>query len=169
MKWKLLPLLIFSCGVFGQSVELSKQLSLIKDLLPQSTRMGILYDPSNTELPNQIDLAAQENGLMAIKASVQNIREVSEALRAIKKYEVDFILIIDGTNVGTRSFIRFVVRQSARSDTPVFSNSDKAPKAGAVGWITKNNNIWQIRLNGAVLGRYNLTVPENHARFPIEG
>jgi hypothetical protein len=165
---KLIPLLLFTTAVFGQTTELSRQIALIKELAPDFTRFGILYNPSMSNVDNEIQQVTMETGVMAIKSPVKSIREISDAVRALAKYDVNFIFLYEDKIVTGPNSIKFVVKQTVRKQIPVFTTAEDGFKGGAFGRPVKDGDNWILKINSKVLSLFTIKVPENNIHFVIE-
>jgi len=164
---KAVAILIFSSMAFAQHPELSEQFRLILSLLPSSTRVGIVYNPSDETALTAVEKAAQDSGIRAYTVEVKTIRDISTAVRSLSQYDVDFVFLMEDRSVTGTNAIRFVVKQVSKSKTPVFTTSDNAFKGNAFGWLVQNGSSWKIKINGKTLSDFDITVPEGN-QFSIE-
>jgi putative ABC transport system substrate-binding protein len=160
--------LVGSGNLLAQEYDLAAQLRIIKDLIPNSTRLGVLYNPGRPNIDALISNASQDTGLVVVKSPVENTRDMTNAVRSLSKYDVDFIFMIEDKTVTGVGAIKFVVKQTMRKKIPVFTISANAFKGGAYGWIVENGSSWRIKINGSVQERFDITVPDNSALFTIE-
>lgn len=162
-----LLLMLSTLPTLAQTYDLAGQLRVIKDLIPASSRLGMLYNPSRPNIEALISNASQDTGLVVVKSPVKSARDMTAAIRSLSKYEVDFIFMIDDKTVtGTRT-IKFVVKQTMRRKIPVFTVSPNAFEGGAYGWLVENGSSWRIKINGKVQDRFDISIPEN-ANFVVE-
>ena len=166
---KLMPILIMlgSTSAFAQTYDLAGQLRIIKDLIPGSAKMGMLYNPTRPNVDALITNASQETGMSVIKAPVATARDMTNALRSLAKYDVDFIFMIEDKTVTGPQTIKFVVKQTMSKKIPVFTTSPNSFKGGGYGWLVENGSAWQIKINGNVRDRFDITIPED-GRFVVE-
>jgi len=156
-----------SLSVSAQTYDLAGQLRVIKDLLPTSSRLGMLYNPSRPNIDALISNASQETGLVVVKSPVKTARDMTPAIRGLARHEVDFIFMIEDKTVTGSQAIKFVVKQTMRKKVPVFTISPNAFKGGAFGWLVENGSSWRIKINGKVRDRFDITIPDN-ANFVVE-
>ncbi len=161
-------LLLGSSLASAQEYELAAQIRIVKDLLPHSTRLGILYNPARPNIDALISNASQDTGLLMVKSPVRNTRDMTNAVRSLAKYQVDFIFLVEDKTVTGTSSIKFVVKQTMRRKIPVFSTSANAFSGGAFGWVVADGSSWRIKINGNVSSRFEVAIPENSALFTIE-
>ncbi len=168
---KKLTLLFFAFGTLNamaQTYDLAGQLRIIRDLLPNSARLGMLYNPSRPNIEALISNASQDTGLVIIKSPVANARDMTNAVRALTKYNVDFIFMIDDKVITGAQTIKFVVKQTMNEKVPVFTTSENAFPGGAFGWLIENGSSWRIKINGNIRDKFNITIPNDTSKFVIE-
>jgi ABC-type uncharacterized transport system substrate-binding protein len=163
----LLTFTVTTTGPNVQQYDLAAQFRIIKDLMPESTRLGILFNPRQPNIEALISNASTDTGFVVIKAPIARSREMTAAVRSLVRYDVDFIYMVEDRTVTGTSSIRFVVRQSSGDRIPVFTMSPNAFKGNAFGWIVPNGSSWRIKINGKTVGDYDVDVPDN-ALFSIE-
>jgi len=163
---KILPFLLFSILAFSQA-DLAQQTKIIKELIPNATRVGLVYNPS-TNIDSYIQEIVAETGVRVVKAPVTSIREVSQAVRSLDRYDVNFILLLEERTVTSNNSIKFVVKQTVKKKIPVFTTAGNALSAGAYGQLVQEGGYWRIKINGKVAGRFDITVPEGNDKFTIE-
>ncbi len=166
MVRKLLPLLLFTTLAFAQS-DLAQQTKIIKELMPDATRVGLVYSPS-VDVDIFISEIVAETGIRVVKAPVQSIREVSQAIRSLDRYEVNFILLLEERIVTSNNSIKFVVKQTVKKKIPVFTTAGNALNAGAYGQLVQEAGSWRIKINGKVASRFDIVIPEGSDKFTIE-
>lgn len=168
LKSSILGLLAFAAlSSFGQNSDLTGQFQVVKDLIPASTRLGVLYNPGTPNIEALISNASASSGLLAVKAPVKSARDMTPAIRSLAKYKVDFIIMIDDKTVTGAQSIKFVVKQTMRGKVPVFTASPNASKGGAYGQLVLNGNAWQVKINSKVKDRFNIAIPDD-GRFVLE-
>ncbi|MDJ0838674.1 MAG: ABC transporter substrate binding protein [Acidobacteriota bacterium] len=163
---RLFPL-VFAVAALAQG-DLSKQLSLCKDLLPEATRCGILFNSGDQRAPGLISMASQESGLTIVQAPVKSIREISSAMRQlVNQFDVDFIVILDDRVIAGPNAIKFVVKQTVKKKKPVFTSSDNALKSGAFGKFARKGGDWILQINGKVQNLFDITIPDGNVRYAV--
>ena len=164
---KLIPFFLIACGAFAQMDDLSSQILVIKQLSPEFTRFGILYNPNQASIDAQIQNASINTGIVAIKSPVKSIREISGAVRSLGKFDVDFIFLYEDKIVTGNNSIKFVVKQTVKKKIPVFTTADNAFKGGAYGQLVQQEGQWRLKINGKVQSLFEITVPDSN-QFIIE-
>ncbi len=163
---KFLPLLFISTCVMAQD-DLAHHVKLIKQLMPDATRVGILFNP-NTEIDGLINRAVQETGIKIIKSPIASVRDVSTAVRNLDRYDVDFVIMIEERVVTSNNAIKYVVKQTVKKKIPVFTTSENAMSAGACGHLVNGAGTWQMKVNGKVVRLFDITVPDSNANITLE-
>ena len=168
MKKSILFVLVcVSLSGHAQTYDLAGQLRIIKDLLPASSRLGMLYNPSRPNIEALITNASQDTGLVVIKSPVKTARDMTAAIHALARYELDFIFMIEDKTVTGTQTIKFVVKQTMRKGIPIFTTDASAFDGGAYGWLVENGSSWRIKINGNVRDKFDITIPES-ANFVVE-
>ena len=163
---KLIPLLFFSTFVHAQD-DLAFQVKLIKELLPDATRVGLLFNPTQ-DVDGLINRAVAETGIKVIKSPIASVRDVAKAVRNLSRYDVDFVIMVEERIVTSNNAIKYVVKQTVKKKIPVFTTSDNAMKAGACGHLVNATGKWQMKVNGKVVSRFDITVPDSNADITLE-
>lgn len=167
-KFMALIFLFGTVSSFAQTYDLAGQLRIIHDLLPASSRLGMLYNPSRPNIEAQIANASQTTGLVIIKSPVASARDMTNAIRALTKYDVDFIFMIDDKVVTGSQTIKFVVKQTMNEKVPVFTTSENAFTGGAYGWLIENGSSWRIKINSNIRDKFDITIPNDTSKFVVE-
>ena len=156
---RLLPFLL-PFAVFAQT-ELSHQIELVKEIMPQATRLGIFYNTKDNLAASMISRASQETEMTIVRAPVTSIREMATGMRLLKKHDVDFFIIFNDRVTGGPSALKFVVKQTVKNKKPVFTSSENAFKSGVFGKFIKKDANWSIQINGKVQSLFDISIPNN--------
>lgn len=109
-----------------------KQVKLIRDLLPKAKKIGMLFNPgeSNTQASlEEIRPALKKYGFEAIELSVANTNEVSGAAKSLVG-RVDALLIpADNTAV---SAFDVIVKIADKNRLPLFAGNEPCVEKGAI-------------------------------------
>ena len=163
---KFIPLLFFSTFALAQD-DLAFQVKLIKELMPDATRVGLLFNPT-TDVDSMIMRAIQETGIKVIKSPIASVRDVATAVRNLDRYDVDFVIMVEERVVTSNNAIKYVVKQTVKKKIPVFTTSDNALTAGALGRLVNATGKWQMQVNGKVIRLFDITVPDANEDFTLE-
>jgi len=163
-----LALVAMSAGAFAQTGDLADQFLLIRQLAPDATRIGLLYNPEQAGIEAEILDATQQSGLLIIKAPIKSLRDTATAVRALSPYDVDLIYLYDDRLVTGVTSIKFVVRGTVKKGVPVLTPSENAFRGGAYGQFVKTGGQWRLKVNGQVRDRFDLKIPEGSDKFIIE-
>ncbi len=116
----------------SMSIDPEKQLSAIREILPEVKNIGLLYDPDNMDyfVKKAGDSAALEGiGLTAKK--VRSSKKVPETLKKMKGH-IDAFWMLPDITVITPETIEFLFLFSIKNRIPVITFSDKYLKMGAL-------------------------------------
>lgn len=156
---KLLPFLLVGTGLFAQ--DMADQLGVVKELMPSAGTVGVLYQASDADIDSDIGAASATLGLRIVKAPIESIRDVSKAIRQLAQYNVSYIYLPSDRLMSSKSAIKFVVKQTVKDGVPVFSSSEDAFSAGAMGRFIQEDGKWVLKINGKVQSLYGIEVPSS--------
>jgi putative ABC transport system substrate-binding protein len=109
-----------------------EQIKLVKELVPQAERVGILYNSGEINSKIQVDIAkeiVEDLGMTLVEAAVSNSNEVSQATQSLMG-RVDAIYVpTDNTIV---SSIGAVIKAANENNIPVIGSERGQVDAGAV-------------------------------------
>jgi putative ABC transport system substrate-binding protein len=109
-----------------------EQIKLVKELVPQAERVGILYNSGEINSKIQVDIAkeiVEDLGMTLVEAAVSNSNEVSQATQSLMG-SVDAIYVpTDNTIV---SSIGAVIKAANENNIPVIGSERGQVDAGAV-------------------------------------
>lgn len=109
-----------------------EQIKLVKELVPQAERVGILYNSGEINSKIQVDIAkeiVEDLGMTLVEAAVSNSNEVSQATQSLMG-RVDVIYVpTDNTIV---SSIGAVIKAANENNIPVIGSERGQVDAGAV-------------------------------------
>jgi putative ABC transport system substrate-binding protein len=109
-----------------------KYLSLMERLNRSKLRIGLLYDPANTEaFVQRIRQTAKARGIEVTAREVRHPQEVPELLSEMKS-SCNFIWMIPDATVVTPDTVEFLLRFSQQNGTPVVTFAGKYVDAGAL-------------------------------------
>ncbi len=113
-------------------IEPSRQLSLMRQVLPQLKRVGILYDPGKSAaLVERARAAASRSGVELVARPVASPRDVIAAINGIAGKVNAFWLIPDTTVVSSVT-LDLLLLASIEHKIPVFAFSEKYVERGAL-------------------------------------
>lgn len=108
------------------------QLNWHKRILPDARRIGVLYDPENSQtLINELSKIAPTLGLTIIAAAVRSPTELTSALKLLGR-EADTILSIPDKTVYSGRTAKAILLFSYRNRIPFVGMSKSWVKAGAI-------------------------------------
>lgn len=166
---KLLPLVVFSVYSFAQTEDIGDHLAMIKQLMPEATRLGVLYNQrSDPGVDQALAIGAAKTGLRVFKVSVESIRDISGAMRALRQHDVDLMYLVDDRIITASNSIKFVVKYTVKEGKPVFASGEDALRAGAFGEFYKEGDQVKLRINGQIRDKIDVKIPEGDQNITVE-
>lgn len=119
-------------------VPAERQLAMIRNLLPQLTHIGTLYDPAKTstlidEARRLLKLSATE----LVPMQISSEREVPGSLRALLP-SVDALWLVPDSTVLTDESLRFILNTALEARVPVIGFSREFARSGALLCLSVN-------------------------------
>ena len=124
-------------GLTGMATELfSKRLDLLRQLLPQMRRVGLLYDPNDPNDALSLTRFESDCGklkLQPIRAPARTAAEIAAAFETLARDKAQALLV---TNTGTNSASRDrIIEHAAKHRLPaVYVGSDYAEAGGLISY-----------------------------------
>ena len=159
-------IVFFSTENVVAQTDLNTHVRLLKQLMPDATRIGLIHN-SGVNVDAAVQRATSETGIRVIKAPVRTIRDIAQAIRSLDRYEVNLVILVEERIVTSNNSIKFVVKQTVKKKIPVFSTAPNALSAGAYGRFYQDQGSWRIEINGKMMNRYDVQIPEGSDRFKI--
>ncbi len=120
--------------IFGVALDIAPahQFRIIRQAIPASRRIGVLYDPEqNQKMIEDAKKAAAAAGFLLVAQPVDNIREIPLALQKLES-NIDVLWAIYDQTVYTPESTRYILLQSLRKKIPMVGLSSHFAKAGAL-------------------------------------
>ncbi len=119
------------CGI-SMSIPVRRQIDSIARVLPQTKRIGLLFDPAyNQDFFAQTLPAAAEKDLGIIPLSVSSRKEIPRILE--KNWDnVDCLWMIPDRTIISESIIQFIIKEALLHDVPVIGYNRFFWESGAV-------------------------------------
>lgn len=139
-------------NMVGLSLQIpfEQQLKPLQSLVPQLSRIGLLFDPEKTQSQrNQLERQARTLGLTLVSQEVHSEQEVSGALKALKARKVEALYLLPDSTVLTENTIDFLISSTLEAQVPLIGFSAGLVRSGAVTGAY---------LNYADLGRHAATL-----------
>lgn len=80
---KFIWMLLLSTTVLGQTEDIAKQMLMIKDMMPEITRFGVIFNPDAADVDAEVNIAINQMGLVAIKSPAKSVREIPSTIRKL--------------------------------------------------------------------------------------
>ncbi len=123
-------------NTFGVSTDIpvKNQLALIKEALPDTAAIGVLYDSSSSVGAAALKKAEKvlPTGCRLEAVDVRSHKSVSSAINSLFRKKIDVIWTFPDTHVFNRHRIRMLLLSSIRKKVPVYGFSYPFVKAGAL-------------------------------------
>jgi putative ABC transport system substrate-binding protein len=123
-------------GSHGQFADLgAKRLEVLKALVPTLRRVGTFYSPHNPVYPHNAKiarLAAERLNMELVEWPVASVEELRTRLRALRRKDVDALLVIDAM-MGSQSELIIEVGRTKQLPT-MFSEREIVHKGGLVSY-----------------------------------
>ena len=187
----------FITGV-GSFPPVERTVAFIRDVFPRATRVGTLYNSSETNSRKVVEMAKKDmadKGLTLVENTVVNTNEVYQAVSAICQRQID-VLWITGDNTMMQAFDA-VVKVCREHNVPIVVNDNDFVKDGVlagvgVSWdatgyrtapyvarilngespanIPIENYVEElVTINEADVKRFGLTIPASYRKAAEEG
>jgi ABC-type uncharacterized transport system substrate-binding protein len=114
-----------------------RQMSLIKTILPEATRLGVLLGKTSTQYSEYL---TEEAGEVGLNLAIENVNDDSEIIpKLIKALDVnDALLAIPDPKIYNRETAEPILLTSYRHQKPVFGYSQSYVRAGALAAVYSN-------------------------------
>lgn len=127
-----------------------KQMKLLKQLLPEKQKVGILYNTSEANSHVQVELAKEEGqalGLEIITEGITNVNEINQALDALLE-KVDVIYIPTDNMVA--SAMPLIYNNCMKKSIPIMGGEKAHVEAGALA--TDGIDYYQLGYETGLMG-----------------
>lgn len=163
VRLRLALILFLTVGVGAQETGLKHQLAVIKQLLPDSVTVAVIYN--GDALPNfetELGDASAYTGLRVVQASLTNIRDIANMSRNLNQFDLDFVLLVEDRVVTAKSTVKFLTRSAIKKGLPVFATGGGQMEQGLLGELFLDGSEWKLRINSAMTGSYSIDVPADN-------
>lgn len=122
----------------GLRIPIKQQLALIRNLIPDLKRVGVLFDPTKTE-PTvlQAQTLAQQDGLTLVDRTVSSPQDVPDMLRSLLP-DIDVLWLIPDSTVLTKDSLDFLLSTTLEARIPVLGFSPGLVRSGALAGMYSN-------------------------------
>lgn len=166
-KMIMIAMLGISAQSMAQENDLIFQIRLIKKIMPDATRFGLIYNPNRSEVEADIDRVTSETGMLVVKSPVTHLRDVGDVVRSLMQYEVDFIYMVEDSIITSGNGVKFTVRPTQRKGVPVFTKASDGLENGVFGQTFRAGGYWRMYINRETLDDFPLSIPEGSEDFII--
>jgi putative ABC transport system substrate-binding protein len=119
-------------------IPFEKRLKPLQTLIPQVSRIGVLFDPQKTKgLHDQLQQDAKTRGMTIVSEEVHGEQEVSKALKALEK-KIDALWLLPDSTVLTENTLDFLISTTLEANIPVVAFSAGLVRSGAVVGVYMN-------------------------------
>jgi putative tryptophan/tyrosine transport system substrate-binding protein len=149
----------------------SRQLELIRCVLPQALHVGALLGSDGVVLQKSLDLAAKPLGQQMETESVRSPEELPQALRRVLARS-DALLALPDAQVYNQSTLPNILLNAYRNKEPVFGFSAGQVKAGALAAVFSTpeqigNQAGELLLQAGANGKWVLPAPQSPRYFNV--
>lgn len=122
----------------GLRVPIENQFALIRSLVPNSKRIGVLFDPTKTQQTvQQAKALAGKQSLELIERAVSSPQDVPSMLRSLLP-EIDVLWLIPDSTVLTEDSLDFLLSTTLEARVPVLAFSSGLVRSGALAGLHIN-------------------------------
>jgi putative tryptophan/tyrosine transport system substrate-binding protein len=115
-----------------------RQIEAIKDVFPAAKRIGLIYDPRNTDpIVERALKHADAHSIEIILRKADSARDISSILEGLKG-KIDVLLMLPDLTVITPETVDAMLLFSFRNRVPIFTFSEKYVERGAVAALIVN-------------------------------
>ncbi len=144
-----------------------QQLFLIKELKPDISRIGVIWDKSATsrnQILSQLERASAATGIKVIVGEVSNLQEVAPQFRTLlRDHKIEALWILEESGLLGRAATRsFLIKSATQAGMPVFAPSETWLKEGACVTWRKDAGGIQLVVNKAVAEAMGITIPNKY-------
>lgn len=133
------------------------QLSTLRSMMPDRSRIGILYDEAQSgDFIHDAVRAAKPLGLDLVAAAIQRPDEIPVALRKLLP-KVDVLWLIQDQLIVSESAIPFFLDSTLNAKIPIFTFSSTLVQQGALGALV--SDPWTVGQQAARIARARLKDP----------
>jgi len=119
-------------------IPLKRQFSLIHNLIPNSKRIGVLFDPSKTQhTVEQAQALAKIQNIELVSRAVSSTQEVPATLRSLLT-QIDALWLIPDSTVLTEDSLDFLLSTTLEARIPVLGFSPGLVRSGALAGLYIN-------------------------------
>ena len=113
-------------------IPLEAQFEALRSVIPSARKVGVIYNPSETEsVIQEATKAAEQIGLELVSIPIISEEEVPEALRTLDG-KVDALWSVADSTVFSRGSTKFILLHTLRNKIPFIGLSPAFVKAGAL-------------------------------------
>lgn len=145
---------------------IKKHLELIREAIPESKQLGIIYNPGETNSVSLVKLIHQHSpnlGFTVHEASAPKSADVQTAMRSLLGKVDAVYLPTDNTVI---SAIEGIIKIAEKANVPVFAGDTDSVKRGAVAAL--GFNYYDVGLQtGAIV--HQILNGESPANIPVQG
>ncbi len=123
-----------SSNMVGLSLHIpfATQVKPLQRLVPQISRIGVLFDPDKTQdLRDRLQQEAHNQGMTLISEEVRDEKEVSNALKSLHN-NIDALWLLPDSTVLTENTLDFLLSTALETNIPVMAFSAGLVESGAL-------------------------------------
>lgn len=162
------------CQAQNPKYDFLDQVGLIKGLLPNIAKVGVMVGPKDYEtLIESMGTAQSQFGIQVIPIKLNNVTQKlpqyvkTAATGVVKNHDINALLFVTGEDGVTKSQvgIKFTAGALTKSGVPVFSADEKGLELGCLGQFVLSGDRWIMDVSSATAGELNVTIPSGDPQF----
>jgi ABC-type uncharacterized transport system substrate-binding protein len=152
-----------------QGNDLVQQFRVIKALMPGATKCGMLINGKTLteDVKANIQEIGVSTGVQVVQAPVNSIKEVSQALKALAPYNIDFLYLLEDKMITGANVVKFTCRSAVKDGKPVFAASTDCLEMGLCGELINEGGTWKMKLNGKIMEQVGVPQPGDMSLFIV--
>ncbi len=144
-----------------------QQLFLIKELKPDITRIGVIWDKNaanRDKILPQLERASAATGIKVVVGEVASLQEVAPQFRTLlRDHRIEALWILEEEGLLGQGIARsFLIKSATQAGMPVFAPSETWLKEGACVTWRKDAEGIRLVVNKAVAEAMGITIPAKY-------
>ncbi|MCB9397220.1 MAG: hypothetical protein H6510_05345 [Acidobacteria bacterium] len=152
--------MLFVCSaVWAQS--LTEQIGLIKQVLPETTQIAVLFQKDHAPSQDELNKAAAMNGVRIYVVPSASMRDLAAAMEGALKTNPNFVMFWQPDDLGGKNALKYAAKSSMSKKVPLFSDHPDTLNAGGLGALVEEGNKTSLQLNGSLAKQMGIAIAES--------
>ena len=130
---RMITLLWMATGL--QAQELTEPIRLIKEVLPQTGQIAILYQKDHGPRPEALNQASALNGVKIFVMPSHTMRDLNSALEGVMQFHPDLVIFLQPDHLGGKNALKYAVKFLRTQNFPLFSDHLETINSGGLGML----------------------------------